>query len=204
MKNSERTDRPAAVYRYFGVSDDLIYVGVTTNPSVRRAKHITDSWRFWPRVVREEIAWFPTERDAYEEEARAIRDEVPSDNIGCTTPERYRIGRERFVAQCRQFWLPDGSHIAIDLEQHPMPHLGIQGIASLARVDIYQFQRLVICGEPSDDPAPKPCKPLGVQKWCRLHADPWLNRRAARAADVIQADRDRPRGRRPKNPETQP
>lgn len=25
-----------------------------------------------------------------------------------------------------------------------------------------------------------------------------------RAADVIQADRDRPRGRRPKNPETQP
>ncbi|MFF9197319.1 hypothetical protein ACF09L_19135 [Streptomyces sp. NPDC014779] len=69
-----------AVYRLFDVDDRLLYVGMGRNPMGRWASH-AELHPWWPNVVRFEVAWYSTRREAAAEERRALKEEVTLHNI---------------------------------------------------------------------------------------------------------------------------
>ncbi len=70
---------PHAVYQLFGADDELLYIGMTKNPKARFATHkYSKDW--WPLVVRHEIEWYPTYREARVVETRLLRQHRPPRN----------------------------------------------------------------------------------------------------------------------------
>lgn len=76
-----------ALYRAFDVSDQLLYVGITDGIDVRFKAHQNSS-EWWPLMVRREVEWFDTRREAIRAEASAISKELPIYNRMNHGPER--------------------------------------------------------------------------------------------------------------------
>lgn len=74
-----RIQKRTAVYRLYGESGRLLYVGVSSNPKVRFQDHARKSW--WPEVAERRVEWFEDRLQAFEVERTAIRREQPKNNI---------------------------------------------------------------------------------------------------------------------------
>lgn len=85
-------DAPTAVYRLYGVDEELLYVGISANIEVRWQNHATYSATWWPLVRREEIEWHADRYLALAHEYLAIISESPIHNRRRTAPhtERWR------------------------------------------------------------------------------------------------------------------
>jgi predicted GIY-YIG superfamily endonuclease len=68
-----------AVYRFYGVSGTLLYVGICDKPMQRWSQHTKKSW--WNDVHRFRLVWFPSRDEAVEAEREAIIAEKPIHNI---------------------------------------------------------------------------------------------------------------------------
>lgn len=69
----------AAVYRLYGTSDELLYIGSTVNPAARWSQHKA-SKEWWPDVTTYTLTWWSSQGQAYAEEYKAIRAERPAHN----------------------------------------------------------------------------------------------------------------------------
>lgn len=72
-------DQPTVVYRFFGASGELLYVGVAFNPSWRFEEH--RAFKPWHQIVRIELTWYPNRPEALAAEANAIKVEAPLWNV---------------------------------------------------------------------------------------------------------------------------
>jgi predicted GIY-YIG superfamily endonuclease len=89
-----RVQERAAVYRLYGESEKLLYVGVSSNPQVRFQDHARKPW--WSEVVERRIEWFEDRLQALEAERTAIRREQPKNNInGKALPKPWGQARLR-------------------------------------------------------------------------------------------------------------
>ncbi|MFE2850579.1 GIY-YIG nuclease family protein [Streptomyces lavendulae] len=70
----------AAVYRFFGSDDKLLYVGVTERFGTRWSTHARQQ-PWWPQVIRQAVTWYGTRTEALAVEAAAIKAELPAHNI---------------------------------------------------------------------------------------------------------------------------
>ncbi|MFJ4356886.1 GntR family transcriptional regulator [Streptomyces massasporeus] len=69
----------SALYRLFDVTDQLLYVGISTNPEERWKTHtMLKSW--WNEVAHKTVTWLPSWDEALAQEERVIRDEAPRYN----------------------------------------------------------------------------------------------------------------------------
>lgn len=76
MASDERT----ALYRLFGVGDELLYIGVAKDPLARWSTHARlTTW--WPDVLVTRIEWFASRPDAEASETAAIEAERPKYNL---------------------------------------------------------------------------------------------------------------------------
>lgn len=69
-----------AVYRLYGSSDRLLYVGMGRNPMGRWASH-ADQHAWWPDVARFEVTWYATRQEAAAEERRTLKEDDALHNI---------------------------------------------------------------------------------------------------------------------------
>lgn len=70
----------AYVYRICdGDTDELLYIGSTTNPRARFGQHRHRDW--WPANPRIETTEYPDRAAAYDAEREAIRQERPTHNV---------------------------------------------------------------------------------------------------------------------------
>ena len=76
LKGTEDT----AVYRLSDESGRLLYVGMGRNPLNRWAAH-ADMHEWWPEVASFEVTWYPSRKEAADEERRALRHDGPLRNI---------------------------------------------------------------------------------------------------------------------------
>ncbi|MFI5867676.1 GIY-YIG nuclease family protein [Streptomyces sp. NPDC051546] len=92
-------DGRTALYRLFGASGRLLYVGVTANPQSRWRTHAAES-PWWNEVCLREIEWLPTRADALIQEAAEIAARRPGYNkhpgqptpsIGPAKPVKYPV-----------------------------------------------------------------------------------------------------------------
>jgi predicted GIY-YIG superfamily endonuclease len=72
--------RRTALYRLRTSEDDLLYVGISTQPLQRWIQHAADK-DWWPEVANMSIEWFDSSAEALALEAHAIRTESPLHNI---------------------------------------------------------------------------------------------------------------------------
>jgi predicted GIY-YIG superfamily endonuclease len=79
MEGVETEDGRTALYRFYDSDDDLIYVGITSDPEVRFAQHAADK-AWWPDVVRRDVIWYGRRADALAAEEAAIKKHVPCHN----------------------------------------------------------------------------------------------------------------------------
>lgn len=70
-----------AVYRLFGETGVLLYVGVAKNPEKRFKQHHDKEWWSGVDFERTTITWYPDKAEAYEAERQAIESEMPIYNI---------------------------------------------------------------------------------------------------------------------------
>jgi prevent-host-death family protein len=70
------TDAPTALYRLYDDAEQLIYVGISTQPETRWMQHATDK-PWWPMVRRKEVEWHPGRSQAEQAERTAVRTEEP-------------------------------------------------------------------------------------------------------------------------------
>jgi predicted GIY-YIG superfamily endonuclease len=68
-----------ALYRFFDLDDELLYVGITNNPE-KRWNHHRARQAWWPQVARKTLEWFDNRGDAEVAEIEAIRGEIPRHN----------------------------------------------------------------------------------------------------------------------------
>jgi hypothetical protein len=73
-------ETPTLLYRLYGVSDLLLYVGITEDLKTRFATHASLK-RWWPEVTRKTVELHAKRDDAAEAELAAIRTEDPLHNI---------------------------------------------------------------------------------------------------------------------------
>lgn len=71
---------PTSVYRLFGASGELLYVGITRRGQRRVNEHAKDK-PWWTEVATATFQHFPTWPEAVTAEAHAIKDEKPVYNI---------------------------------------------------------------------------------------------------------------------------
>lgn len=71
--------RPTALYRLFGATEELLYIGVAFDPKVRFVQHRKAKW--WHQATRHTLEWFPTRAEAEAAETAAIQSESPLYNI---------------------------------------------------------------------------------------------------------------------------
>jgi hypothetical protein len=89
---SRNPDRgPAAVYRHINAAGEVIYIGCAVDPYRRFSFHSSQS-KWAHDVVRMDIMWHPTWRDALAEEKRLIEAEQPRFNGIHTRKKRTRVG----------------------------------------------------------------------------------------------------------------
>ncbi|MEU2834582.1 helix-turn-helix domain-containing protein [Streptomyces lavendulae] len=74
-----RDDR-TALYRLYGDSDRLLYVGIAFVPRQRWKTHARQK-PWWDKVMLREIEWFPSRGEAEAAETRAIETEHPQYNV---------------------------------------------------------------------------------------------------------------------------
>jgi excinuclease UvrABC nuclease subunit len=70
-----------AVYRLFGETGVLLYVGVAKNPEKRFKQHHDKEWWSGVDFERTTITWYPDKDEAFEAEQHAIESEMPIYNI---------------------------------------------------------------------------------------------------------------------------
>jgi predicted GIY-YIG superfamily endonuclease len=78
------------VYRMFGASGQLLYVGVTADLATRLGTHAEKRW--FPLVAEIRLEWFPDRAAAETAERRAIQREHPKLNV-MGHPDRPRRGQ---------------------------------------------------------------------------------------------------------------
>ncbi|WP_327413210.1 hypothetical protein [Streptomyces sp. NBC_01233] len=83
--------RAAAVYRLYGASDELLYVGSAYDPAERCKEHRRQPW--WGEVVRRVDEWHLSRGHAYEAEMRAIAADEPRCNVMGTEAYREKCSR---------------------------------------------------------------------------------------------------------------
>lgn len=102
----ERPDGlPAAVYRLYSATGDLLYVGIADNPEARFKGHERKQF-WWREVVTREVTWYPGRAEAEAEEERAITFDEPRYNIDGTT----RGGITRDSAKARRYATTGGRY----------------------------------------------------------------------------------------------
>ena len=69
-----------ALYRWYDVDSNLLYVGIT-NHLMRRAEQHSDDKPWWTQVTSSVVEWFPTRQAALTAETNAIHTERPVHNI---------------------------------------------------------------------------------------------------------------------------
>ncbi|MFI9331963.1 GntR family transcriptional regulator [Kitasatospora sp. NPDC052868] len=73
-------NRRTALYRLYNALDQLLYIGITHNPTVRWTQHAAlKPW--WPKAARKNIEWFDCRSAAAAAEVAAIVGEHPLHNI---------------------------------------------------------------------------------------------------------------------------
>lgn len=87
-----------ALYRAFDANDKLLYVGITDGVETRFKVHQKNA-EWWPLMVRRDIEWFDTRRDAMRAEAAAIVGEGPLYNKQTYGPEHQQRWLPRSVAK---------------------------------------------------------------------------------------------------------
>lgn len=73
-------EKPNALYRFFDAENELLYVGITCNPSARIKAHKSDK-EWWADVASMTMEHFDTREELEEAERNAIRIERPRFNI---------------------------------------------------------------------------------------------------------------------------
>lgn len=73
-----------ALYRLFNSADELLYAGITLDPSVRFRAHFGRTW--WPEVVKSTLEWWPSLEAAAAAEKRVIETERPIHNRALVVP----------------------------------------------------------------------------------------------------------------------
>lgn len=82
-----------ALYRAFDSEDRLLYVGITDGIDTRFKVHEKSS-EWWPLMVRRDIEWFETRRDAMRAEATAIKSDGALYN------------KQSYGPEFEPYWLP--------------------------------------------------------------------------------------------------
>lgn len=96
-----RTGTRTALYRYWDVRGELLYVGVAGNPDVRWREHRGRSE--WAKFSEDrQVEWFESRRDALKAEAAAIWNERPVFNIAGSRPGAHRW-RAAYLAEFAEF-----------------------------------------------------------------------------------------------------
>jgi len=67
---------PTALYRLFDAAEQLLYVGISTQPETRWTQHAADK-PWWPLVQRRKTEWHPDREAAESAERIAVRTEEP-------------------------------------------------------------------------------------------------------------------------------
>lgn len=80
MTPNEPTAEPTTLYRFFDANDQLLYVGITSNPVSRWDNH-SRTKRNWQQAIRATLEHFASRDKALDAEAVAIRTERPLWNI---------------------------------------------------------------------------------------------------------------------------
>ena len=70
--------RRTALYRFYDVDEQLLYIGIAYDPNLRRHQHSKAPWR--DLVAKQVIEWHPTRDAAAEAERTAIAAELPLHN----------------------------------------------------------------------------------------------------------------------------
>lgn len=76
-----------AVYRLFDAQGQLLYVGISRNPSAQWQEHLRQRW-WWGNVASKVLDWHPTRKLAHAAMKTAIAEEVPLYNIAHTPLHR--------------------------------------------------------------------------------------------------------------------
>jgi DNA-directed RNA polymerase specialized sigma24 family protein len=80
---------PSFVYRAYASDGRLLYVGVTRNVRLRIGQHAaTKPW--WKDVADVHVDMFPSHREALAAEGKAIREELPANNVALVAPQKKR------------------------------------------------------------------------------------------------------------------
>lgn len=71
---------PTALYRYFDVNGDLLYVGISFDPGRRDREHArSKAWHM--SAVKQQVEWYDNRFDAFAAEQDAIKIERPIHNV---------------------------------------------------------------------------------------------------------------------------
>lgn len=90
-----------ALYRFFDESDELLYVGVTMNPTRRWLEHSQDKvW--WAEVAHVTLEPYPDRKSVLDAEQLAIKTEHPRYNIAGAEPERVVRVETELIWNCWQ------------------------------------------------------------------------------------------------------
>jgi hypothetical protein len=90
--------RRAAVYRLYGASGELLYIGSAYDPGERSKEHRRQPW--WSEVARRVDEWHPSRGHAYDAEMRAIAADKPRCNV---------MGTEAYREECSRLAREDGA-----------------------------------------------------------------------------------------------
>lgn len=72
--------RRTAMYRLHSSEEELLYVGISTQPLQRWIQHAADK-NWWPEVANMSIDWFDSRAEALAVEAHTIKTERPLHNV---------------------------------------------------------------------------------------------------------------------------
>lgn len=96
-----------ALYRLYGRSGYLLYVGITSDPAARFSQHKADK-PWWPKVARKTVEWYGSREAAAAAEIAAIRAREPRYNrehsAGATVTVRLsRVQADGLDLLCKMF-----------------------------------------------------------------------------------------------------
>lgn len=94
------TDRPTALYRFFNVGGDLLYVGISFDPDARLLQHAADKpWMDYAAL--RTVEWLPNRAEALRREAEVIFLEQPRYNRDRPTTEVEGVWRQAIELEPR-------------------------------------------------------------------------------------------------------
>lgn len=103
---ADEQNRATAVYRFFGASSRLLYVGIAYDPAERWKQHAASA-AWWKDAVDNTIDWYDTRAEAARAELTAIRYEKPIYNkVGSVTPYKGPV-RKRDMKLPRKITVAD-------------------------------------------------------------------------------------------------